>query len=337
MTVAASTTRTEHRMQTTRRAAIVAAMALAMLAAACGSDEATTDRASTSTTPSGAAAVPMAVLPAPVQHLEIDGTEYAFEIRPDGGAGLQAGWTRVTFHNLGVEAHQVMFAALKPGVDLAELAAAAGGDSSGSAAIAFVDMLGGVSYVGPGQTVEAMVELPEGIVMAMCYVPDATGVAHALSGMSTMLTVGPAATNTEGTTGGTGEAGEDDGEPVVGTITMAADGYDVPSPLPAGWYRVVNEDGGDEPGDGLHELSILGLDEPVENDDLDQLLDDLATNATPDVELEALGGMGALSGGFEGYLYLDLPPGPYLAVDFMPDPGDPRPHLLDGYVTTFEA
>ena len=26
----------------------------------------------------------------------------------------------------------------------------------------------------------------------------------------------------------------------------------------------------------------------------------------------------------------------YLAVDFMPDPGSPRPHLLDGYVTPFE-
>jgi hypothetical protein len=46
--------------------------------------------------------------------------------------------------------------------------------------------------------------------------------------------------------------------------------------------------------------------------------------------------MGALSAGFAGYLYLDLEPGHYLAVDFMPDPGDPRPHLLDGYVTPFE-
>jgi hypothetical protein len=336
-------TRTEHHMRTTRparrrRAAIVGAMALALLATACGSEEASTDQTSTSATvPTPPSAAPAALLPAAVQHLEIDGSEYAFEIRPDGGAGLQAGWTRLTFNNIGVEAHQVMFAALKPGVDVAALAAAAGTDSSGSAAIEFVDMIGGVSYIGAGQTVEAMVELPEGIVMAMCYVPDAHGVAHALSGMSTMLTVGPAP-ETGGAGAGGVETGESEGdEPVVGTITMAAEGYDVPSPLAAGWYRVVNDDGGEGPGEGLHELSILGLDEPLEGDDLDQLLDDLATNATPEVELEALGGMGALSGGFEGFLYLDLSPGPYLAVDFMPDPGDPRPHLLDGYVTAFEA
>lgn len=333
--------RTEHHMRTTRparrrRTAIVAAMALALLATACGSEEASTDGASTTpTTPAAPTAAPAALLPDAVQHLEIDGSEYAFEIRPDGGAGLQAGWTRVTFHNIGVEAHQVMFAALKPGVDVTALAAAAGTDSSGSAAIEFVDMIGGVSYIGAGQTVEAMVELPEGIVMAMCYVPDSHGVAHALSGMSTMLTVGAAPAATAATTP-TGASGSN-ADAVVGTITMGPDGYDIPSPLGAGWYRVVNDDGGEGPGEGLHELSILGLDEPLDGDDLDQLLDDLATNATPEVELEALGGMGALSGGFEGFLHLDLSPGPYLAVDFMPDPGDPRPHLLDGYVTAFEA
>ena len=92
-----------------------------------------------------------------------------------------------------------------------------------------------------------------------------------------------------------------------------------------------------EGGEGLHELAVLGLDQPLDDDQLDQLLDDLATNATPAVDLVALGGMGALSAGFEGYLRLDLDPGPHLAVDFMPDPGEPRPHLLDGYVTAFEA
>ena len=70
-------------------------------------------------------------------------------------------------------------------------------------------------------------------------------------------------------------------------------------------------------------------------DELDQLLDDIAANRTPEVELEALGGLGAISPGFEGYLYLDLPPGEYLAVDLMPDARDPRPHLLDGYAAMF--
>ena len=66
-----------------------------------------------------------------------------------------------------------------------------------------------------------------------------------------------------------------------------------------------------------------------------RVLDDIATNAEPEVGLEALGGLGAVSPGFDGYLHLDLPRGDYLAVDFMPDAGDPRPHLLDGYTATF--
>lgn len=327
-----------------RRSAGAALLAgvLALAAVACGSDPepaaapSTTGAAGPATT---GAAAPVA-LPTAASALEIVGTEYAFDLAAtgadgdaidlDAGEALPAGWTHVTFHNEGTEAHQVMFARLKDGVDLAELADTAGGDSSGSAAIEFVDMLGGVSYIGPGRSIEALVDLPAGMVLAMCYVPDAHGVAHALMGMTATLTVEEGA--------GAAEPAAD-AEPVVGTIEMTAEGYRLPDEIPPGWYRVVNRDEG-EPGvggTGLHELAILGLDEPLDDPALDRLLDDLATNATPAVDLDALGGLGALSAGFEAYLHLDLEAGPYLAVDFMPDPGEPRPHLLDGYVTAFEA
>jgi hypothetical protein len=320
------------------------ALALALLLAGCGSDPSTTGR-SVPARPTGEtsdARQTAAALPTSVQALEIEGTEYAFHIQPAGGGALRPGWTKVTFHNNGAEAHQVMFARLKEGVDLAQLAEVAGGDSSGSKAIEYVDMLGGVSYVGPGQTVQAMVDLPAGVVMAMCYVPDAHGVAHALSGMTTMLTVGGQIDPGGAAIGATSPvdtsldpAGGDPAEVVQGTITMDSDGYHLPSPMPAGWYHVVNRDGG-EAGRGLHELSVLGLEGQLDAGGLDQLLRDLAGNATPSVPLVALGGMGALSGGFAGYLYLDLKPGRYVAVDFMPDPGSPRPHLLDGYATLFQ-
>ena len=325
-----------------RRTATLLLAALACTtAAACASDPAPTAATGAPTTTTTATAgedeATRVALPSTVGAIDIVGTEYVFELDASAGgrpldlaAGdtLPSGWTHVTFHNEGDEAHQVMFARLKDGVDLAELADTAGGDSSGSAAIEFVDMLGGVSYIGPGQSIEALVDLPPGMVLAMCYVPDAHGVAHALMGMTTTLTVAAR----EG--GASPERG--DPEAVVGTIEMTADGYRFPDAVPPGWYRVVNEDEG-EGGEGLHELAVLGLDQPLDDDQLDQLLDDLATNATPAVDLVALGGMGALSAGFEGYLRLDLDPGPHLAVDFMPDPGEPRPHLLDGYVTAFEA
>ena len=112
---------------------------------------------------------------------------------------------------------------------------------------------------------------------------------------------------------------------------LSEDGYLLPDAMGAGSYHVVNTD------DALHELSLLRLDGPLDDGGAAQLVDDLAANRPPEVALEAVGGMGAISAGFDGYLYLDLADGDYPAVDFMPDPGDPRPHMLDGYFGEFSV
>ncbi len=324
-----------------RGPAALAACAVALLAVACASDDgageegASTTTASEASTTSTTVAESLEQLPEPVQVLDIDGTEYTFDISPDPASGIRPGWTLIRFHNVGAEAHQVMFARLKDGVDLAEVAAAGAGDSSGAGAIEFVDMIGGVSYIDGGHDLTALVDLPEGTVMAMCYVPDAEGVAHALQGMSTLLAVAPPAAGvTTSVSGGDAEDPATTSRDVVGTIEMAADGYRFPDEVGPGWYHVVNTDTAD-PARGLHELSLMRLGEPVPDDDIDALVADLAANIAPSVPLEAVGGLGAISAGFDGYLYLDLDPGQYLAVDFMPDPRDPRPHMLDGYVGTF--
>ncbi len=314
---------------TARGRAWIVLVAVFTLLGACGSDGDTGESlpagAPSSVGESGDPAE--AFVPVPVQELEIDSTEYTFEFRPDPSDGLRPGWTLLRFNNVGVEAHQVMFARIKDGVDMADLAAAGAGDSSGAGAIEFVDMIGGVSYIGPDQETTAMVNLTEGTVMAMCYVPDPHGVAHALMGMTTALTVAaPADGDASSTT-----APEAEGEAVAGEIELSADGYQMPDDLRAGWYHVTNTD------TALHELSLLRLSEPVGGDEVEALVGDLAANETPPVEIEAVGGLGAISAGFDGYLYLDLEPGDYLAVDFMPDPGDPRPHMLDGYFATFEV
>lgn len=311
------------------RGRVCAIVAVAALLGACGSDGGPASGAAASSTSSapgsGDVAEEAVPFPAPVQELEINATEYTFDISPDPSGGLEPGWTLLRFHNVGVEAHQVMFARIKDGVDMADLAAAGAGDSSGASAIEFVDMIGGVSYIGPDQDTTALVNLTEGTVMAMCYVPDAHGVAHALMGMTAALTVSAPADGAESPQPDPELAGAT----VVGAIELSADGYQVPDDLPPGWYHVRNTDS------ALHELSLMRLSEPIDDDEVGGLVDDLATNETPQVAVEAVGGMGAISAGFDGYLYLDLAPGEYLAVDFMPDPGEPRPHMQDGYYATF--
>lgn len=307
-------------LRTTRRPRVPLGVVITLaLLGACGQNSDDARAPSTTSSPPPVSAT----IPEAVQELDINGTEYAFEISPNTAGGLKPGWTRVRFHNDGAEAHQVMFAHIKEGVDLSDLAEAGANDSSGAGAIEFVDMIGGVSYIGAGHETTAMVELTEGLVMAMCYVPDAQGVAHALMGMTAPLTVTPP---TEGPSSPSDEPADDQ---VVGTIELSADGYRVPEDLGTGWYHVTNTDS------SLHELSLLRLGEPVDDEQAADLVGRLAANEPPTVEIEAVGGMGAVSPGFDGYLYLDLDPGSYLAVDFMPDPGDPRPHMLDGYYTRF--
>ncbi len=300
----------------------VALVALLGACAQSGGDDASDASSNAAGSPTSAAIAPVP-LPEPVQELRFDATEYSFAISPDPSAGLKPGWTLLTFHNLGAEPHQAMFAHIKDGVDLAELAAAGAGDSSGAGAIDFVDMVGGVSYIGSGQNTTAMVNLTEGLVMAMCYVPDANGVAHALMGMTTPLVIS-APTDTA-----TAPPVASGGESVVGTITLSEDGYQLPDEMGAGWYRVRNTDS------AVHELALLRLGKPIADEQTKLVVEDLAANRTPSVTVEAVGGMGAISPGFDGYLYLDLEQGEYLVVDFMPDPGEPRPHMLDGYYTRF--
>ena len=313
-----------------RRARLGAVVVLAILVGACGSEDGDESAADATTTTSV-----REMLPEPVQQIDIDGAEYTFDMSPDPAGGLLPGWTLVRFRNIGDEAHQAMFAGLKEGVEFDQLATAGAGDSSGSAVIEFVDMLGGVSYIDADQETTALVNLPAGVVPAMCYVPTADGVAHALLGMSTLLQVSEATPAGDvATPGDSAPAPELDDPTVVGTIELAADGYKIPSDLPVGWYHVVNTDDAD-PALGLHEMSLVRLDESLDEDEVDDLVIELANNETPSVGLDAVGGLGAISPGFDGFLYLDLEPGQYVAVDFMPDPGEPRPHMLDGYYTSF--
>ena len=279
------------------RASLCAFVVLAAMLGACGTskNDATSDASSSSVAAANNRVGKAAPLPEPVQELEIDGTEYSFEISPDPSGGLKPGWTLLKFHNIGSEPHQAMFARIKDGVDMSALAAAGAGDSSGAGAIEFVDMIGGVSYIASRHDTTAMVKLTEGLVMAMCYVPDADGVAHALSGMTTALTVSAPAD------GAASAETEPSGKRVVGTIEMSKDGYQIPDDLSAGWYHVKNTDA------VLHEMSLLRLGGSIADDRTKALVEDLAANKTPQVELEAVGGMGAISPGFDGYLYLDSP------------------------------
>lgn len=151
-----------YRIRPTRRPS-VAAIALALFVAGCSESRAEAPR-----------------------EVAVVGSDYAFSM-PDT---LPSGPTRLAFRNDGRVDHELLFAALKPGVTLADALAAnaAGGDTD-----EFLEAGASVLYAGPGQhsTAELLVDLKPGRKYAVvCLMRDTEEAApHAAMGMVKEVTV----------------------------------------------------------------------------------------------------------------------------------------------------
>ena len=121
-----------------------------------------------------------------LHRVDVVGSDYAFTL-PDT---LPPGPTRFAFTNQGYVHHELMLAALKPGVTLeAALAASAAGRDAGE----FLESGASVLYASPGQgsTAELLVDLKSGrSYVAVCLMRDAEGAPrHTELGMATSFVV----------------------------------------------------------------------------------------------------------------------------------------------------
>lgn len=142
----------------------VAAFALLVLAGCGGGDS------------EGPSAVPLVAL---------SGGDYSFEA-PDTIAG---GPTTLRFTNDGEEDHELHLLRMNDGVAIHQFQQTLHQDGP-DAALRLGEVRGHVAAVPPGETSEAQVDLPEGEYVLICQLPSpGDGVAHALKGMATPLTV----------------------------------------------------------------------------------------------------------------------------------------------------
>ena len=121
-----------------------------------------------------------------LHRVDVVGSDYAFTL-PDT---LPPGPTRFAFTNQGYAHHELMLAALKPGVTLdAALAASAAGRDTRE----FLESGASVLYASPGQvsTAELLVDLKSGrSYVAVCLMRDAEGAPrHTELGMATSFVV----------------------------------------------------------------------------------------------------------------------------------------------------
>jgi len=287
---------------------------------------------------------------ASIPEVKIDAVDFSYT----GPDTLSAGWVKVTLTNDGQEWHHVQFMRLNDGVTLDQFNAAA--KQSEAAAMALVTLEGGVGQISHGETASAIINLPAGQYVILCLVPSPSdNVPHFAKGMIKAVTVEPS----------TGQAAA---EPEADlTVHLKDYSFDLPDTLPAGEtvIKVVNE------GPENHEFNIVRLADGKTVDDLKAFL---MAGAAPASGTEAsgtpmaanpitgtavtetpmagmpmetapaggpppfnpVGGLNALAVGNTGYAIVNLPPGNYAAICYVPSPkAGGEPHFMLGMIQAF--
>ncbi len=238
----------------------------------------------------------------------VTATDFSF----DAPAQIPAGMTTMTMVNHGQEMHQVQLIRLADGKTVNDLVATF---KQPGPSPAWAVSAGGPNVAAPGASSQATFMLAPGNYVMVCVIPSPDHIPHIAKGMMRPLTV-TAAENVANT------APQSDV-----TVTMTEYAFNLSAPLTAGTHtlRVDNQ------GKQDHELVLVRL-APGKS------LNDLIAWADKQVgPLPAypLGGLTDLPNGSDGFFTVNLTPGHYALVCFVPDAKDGKPHAAHGMTKEF--
>jgi plastocyanin len=240
--------------------------------------------------------------PAAPAMVHVTATDYAFQA-PDT---LPSGVTTFHLMNEGKEAHHVVLIKMP----LAQLQQA---DMSGPPPADLV-VLGGPNAAMPGGTAEATVDLAPGTYTLVCFIPAADGRPHIAMGMARELTV----------TQGTSTAAM----PVADiTIKLTDYAFELSAPLTAGRHTIRVDDAGPQ----MHELVFVKLEPGKTVQDMAAWLE--KPQGPPPGSL--INGASPMTAGMTNTTTVDLTPGEYGMICFVPDAKDKKPHLVHGMIKQF--
>jgi hypothetical protein len=243
--------------------------------------------------------------------ITIDAADYSYSA-PET---VSAGWVRVNLTNSGQEPHHVQFLRLNDGVTVEQFEEAL--TQGEGPALGLTKQVGGVGAIAPTMSAHAVLNLPAGNYVILCFIPSPTdGAPHHAKGMIKSLTVQPASETAAS-------------EPTADlTVHLMDYTFDLPESLPAGQttLKVIND--GPEP----HELNLLRLAEGKTLEDVVQFLS--APGGPP--PFTPIGGMNGLDVGLSGYAEIFLQPGTYVAICNIPSPkAEGHPHSTLGMIKQF--
>lgn len=241
--------------------------------------------------------------------VKVTATDYAFEMP----ASLPAGPTRFDLTDAAPRLHHLTLVKLEQGKTLQDFTALPPGPPP-----SWAIFMGGPNAPRPhgGQTHD-IVDLVPGNYAVICLIPDPDGKPHMMKGMVKALTVTPAA--------------ETRRMPAADlTLTLSNYAFSFSAPPAAGkqTWRVINH------ANQFHEAVIFRLEPGRTGEDIAQWVGGGMKGPPPGTPVA---GVSPMSPSRDNVLMVDLSPGDYALLCFLPDAGNAKPHAMLGMIRNFKV
>lgn len=289
-------------MLSNRSLAGIAAVSVAALAA-CKSDR---QPPSTETGQPASAEAPAS------GSVTVTATDYSF----DGPAKLTAGTNTLHLVNHGKELHQLQLIKLGQGKTADDLVTAL---KSPGPIPSWVTFVGGPNGIAPGAETSATEVLAPGNYAYVCLIPSPDGAIHAAKGMVRPFEVA-----------GGSSASAAQLPPADVTIKLVDYDFRSSKPLTAGRQTILVQNEGPQP----HEIVLVRLAPGKKIEDFAHWAETGLKGPPP---AEPLGGVAVLNKGEEGTFTVELTPGDYGLICFVPDAKNGKPHLAHGMMKNLKV
>jgi hypothetical protein len=244
--------------------------------------------------------------------VNVTAVDFGFEAPPK----IPAGASRFELANHGKEFHQAQLIRLEDGKTLQDLAKAM---STPGPTPKWVKFVGGANGIGPGGKANATATLTPGQYAYLCLIPSTDGVMHVAKGMVRPFEV---------TAASSAAAAESPAADV--TIKLVDYDFQTSQPLTPGRHTIRVENAGPQ----THEIVLLKLAPGKKVEDFGRWAESGMKGRPP---AEPLGGIAGLEKGDHGSFDVDLTPGEYGFICFVPDSKDGKPHLFHGMMKTIKV
>jgi uncharacterized cupredoxin-like copper-binding protein len=255
--------------------------------------------------PAAEAGAPAAAAPAgsaAPSTVTVIATDYSF----DAPGELPAGLTTFRLVNRGPSIHHIQLVKFGEGKTFDDFMAAL---KAGGPPPKWATMEGGPNPSELGDTSSTMVTLEPGNYAMLCFVPGPDGVPHVAKGMVRPLTV----------TGGGAAAAEPEADVVMKLVDYD---FELSKPLTAGRHTIRIENAGPQE----HEVAIVKLGAGKEPMDFAKWGEKQVGKAPGTLH----GGVSGIMPGGKAFVEVDLAPGEYGLICFVPDSKDGKGHYHHG-------